>query len=39
MEVEREKMLLDIIWNSALVLSEIVKIKKRKKKRAIWVKD
>ena len=39
MEVEREEILLEIIWNSTFVISEIMKNKKRKKKRAIWIKD
>ena len=39
MAVEREEILLEIIWNSTFVISEIMKNKKRKKKRAIWIKD
>ena len=38
MEVKREKILLEIILNSTLVLTEIMK-KKSEKKRVIWVKD
>ena len=38
MEVEREKILLEIILNSTFVLTEIMK-KKSEKKRVIWVKD
>ena len=39
MEVEREKILLETRLTSTLVLSEIVKKKKRKKRWAIWIKD
>ena len=38
MEVEREKILLEIILISSLVLIEIMK-KKSKKGMAVWVKD
>ena len=39
MEVAKEKILLEIILNSTLVLTEIMNKKKRKKRRAVWVKD
>ena len=39
MEVEREKVSPEIILNSTLVLSEVMKKNKRKKRRAIWIKD
>ena len=39
MEVGKEKILLEIILNSTLVLTEIMNKKKRKKRRAVWVKD
>ena len=39
MEVEREKILLEIVLNSTLVLTEIMKKKNSKMNRVIWVKD
>ena len=38
-EREREKVSPEIILNSTLVLSEVMKKNKRKKRRAIWIKD
>ena len=38
-EREREKVSPEIILNSTLVLSEVMKKNKRKKRRAIWTKD
>ena len=41
MKVEKEETLLQIILklNSTLVFTEIMKKEKRKKRRAIWIKD
>ena len=39
MEAEREKVSLEKTLNSTLVLSEVMKNNKRKKRRAIWIKD
>ena len=39
MEIERKKLLLEIILNSIFAFTETMNKKKRKKRRAIWVKD
>lgn len=39
MEIERKKLLLEIILNSIFTFTETMNKKKRKKRRAIWVKD
>ena len=38
-DVEKDKILLELILNSTLVLTEIMKKKKRTKRKAIWVKE
>ena len=38
MEIERKKLLLEVILNSIFAFTETMNKKKRKKRRAIWVK-